>query len=91
MTEKDLKTLEKLLKAMGNARRLRILQILKERPNLGVGQIAVIIKLSFRATSRHLNKLYSQGIVDKKQVGLNIYYKIASNEDHLINIIIDKL
>ena len=39
-----------------------------------VGEIAGEIKLSFKATSKHLNILYLAGLVDKEQQSLSVQY-----------------
>lgn len=77
MTEKEL---EKVLKALANKRRLAILRYLKERRQAPVGEIAGAIKLSFRATSKHLSILSAADILDKEQQGLQIYYRLADSQ-----------
>jgi len=74
MVEKEL---EKVLKALANKRRLAILKYLKGRHQASVGEIAGAIKLSFRATSKHLAILSAVDILDKEQQGLQIYYRLA--------------
>jgi len=76
MTEKEL---EKVLKALANKRRLAILKYLKTRRQASVGEIAGAIKLSFRATSKHLLLLSAVDILDKEQQGLQIYYRLADS------------
>jgi ArsR family transcriptional regulator, virulence genes transcriptional regulator len=67
--------MEKILKAMANRRRMKILKILKKR-RASVGEIAMEIKLSFKSTSRHLAILHSTDLVEKEQEGLVVYHKI---------------
>ena len=76
MTEKEL---EKVLKSLANRRRLAILGYLKERRRASVGEIAGAIKLSFRATSKHLIILSAADILDKEQQSLQIYYRLADS------------
>ncbi len=76
MTEKEL---EKVLKALANKRRLAILKYLKSHRQASVGEIAGTIKLSFRATSKHLAILSAADILDKEQHGLQIYYRLAGS------------
>jgi len=66
--------IEKTLKGLANHRRLFIIKILKKKP-LSVSDIAKEIKLSLRATSRHLNTLYTCGLLDRDQKGLTVFYK----------------
>lgn len=65
--------MEKILKALGNKRRLKILKILKKK-KISVSDIAKEMKLSIRAVSRHLNVLYTNGFLEKEQIGLTVYY-----------------
>ncbi len=73
------KELEKTLKALANRRRIAILSILKNEKESTVGDIAEKIKLSFKATSKHLSLLLSVDIVDKEQRSSQSFYKISSS------------
>ena len=70
---------EKSLKALANRRRLAILAFLKKRKQASVGDIASEIKLSFRATSRHLGVLHNADILAREQQSLHMFYCIASD------------
>lgn len=72
-----MKELEKVLKALANERRLKILKILKKEPELSVGEIAEEIGLSFRSTSRHLTLLYRAGILEQERKANLVEYNIA--------------
>ena len=72
-----MKELEKQMKALANARRLAILKHLKAKRSASVGEIAEAIKLSFKATSKHLVILYAAGIVSKEQEMLTVNYSIS--------------
>lgn len=72
-----MKDLEKVLKALANERRLKILKILKKEPELSVGEIAEEIGLSFRSTSRHLTLLYRAGILEQERRANLVEYTIA--------------
>ena len=73
-----MKELEKPLKALANRRRLAIVKYLKQNREASVGEIASAIKLSFRATSRHLGVLAAADILDKEQRSLAVYYRLAT-------------
>ncbi len=74
-----MKELEKVLKALANYRRLAIVKHLKENPGSSVGEIAKAIRLSFKATSKHLGKLSAANILDRDQKGLSMFYRISSD------------
>jgi len=75
MNEKEL---ERLLKALGNKRRLAILAYLKKVKESSVGEIASHIKLSLKATSKHLSVLYGIDALEKEQRSLNVFYRLNS-------------
>lgn len=72
-----MKEIEKQMKALANARRLSILKYLKKTREATMGDIADEIKLSFKATSKHLGILYAAGILEKDQRSLTINYRLA--------------
>ncbi|MEK7062482.1 MAG: metalloregulator ArsR/SmtB family transcription factor [Patescibacteria group bacterium] len=82
---------EKILKALANGRRIAIVNLLKKRGVVSVGEIAQGIKLSFNATSKHLKVLFSADIVDKNQVGLVMFYRISASipktAEHIISVL----
>jgi len=73
--------LEKLLKAVGNRRRIAILQYLKKHHEASVGELAGEIHLSFRSTSRHLMVLSFAGIIESDQRSTQIFYSIVSEQN----------
>ena len=73
-----MKELEKTLKAFANKRRLAIVQFLKNKKEDSVGEIARVIHLSFRSTSRHLSVLLGADIVEKEQRSSQVFYRIKT-------------
>ena len=86
-----MKELEKQLKALANNRRLSILKFLKNHSKSPVGGVAKEIKLSFKATSKHLGILYSAGLVEKTQVSLSVLYSLVPILPKGIKNVIDVL
>ncbi|MBI2023545.1 winged helix-turn-helix transcriptional regulator [Candidatus Giovannonibacteria bacterium] len=78
--QKDLRPLEKTLKALSNKRRLGILSFLKKSGEASVGDIAEDINLSFKATSKHLGILFSADIVERAQRSLQMLYSISADQ-----------
>lgn len=74
----DIKEAEKIYKALANRRRLAILKLLSDGGRLRVSDIAQGIKLSFKATSKHLQVLKAVGFVESEQVSLEQYYALTS-------------
>lgn len=65
---------ERILKALANQRRLKIVAWLKKKPEATVGEIAEYLNLSFKSTSKHLGVLAKSDVMDKRQQGLEVFY-----------------
>lgn len=72
-----MKELEKQLKALANHRRLAILKYLKKNKEATVADIATEIKLSFKATSKHLRILSVIDIIQKEQRSSSVFYSLS--------------
>lgn len=81
MNEKEL---EKILKALANKRRIAILKYLKRVGKASVGEIAEAIKLSFKATSKHLMILSHTDIVEKEQISLTMFYFLPKTNHPIV-------
>ena len=71
------KEAEKILKALGNKRRIAIIRAIG-KGEMSVGDIADKIHLSFKSTSRHLSILSAVDILDKSQKGTQIFYRLSA-------------
>lgn len=86
--DKDIKHLEKILKVFANSRRLFIVKLLLRKKEMSVGQVAKALKLSFKATSKHLVALSNIDILDKRQEGLSVYYRINSSANKTLKALL---
>lgn len=71
------KEIERILKALANKRRLAIIKYLQSNRRASVGDVAEAIKLSFKATSKHLLILDHVDLVEKEQIGLTVIYFLS--------------
>jgi len=85
------KEYEKILKALANHRRLLILKFLKTGKGKSVGSIAQEIKLSFKATSKHLSILYAKNLVEREQTSLQMHYRLANPLPSLVRFVLSRL
>ena len=83
-----MKETEKILKALANRRRLAIVKYLNKTKTASVGDIREEIKLSFKATSKHLSVLYSADIVEREQIGMTMIYKLSNPLHSVLKLII---
>ena len=84
-----MKELEKQLKALANARRIKILKYLERANRASVGNIAKEIKLSFKSTSRHLAVLRAAEMVSADQQGLTVIYSLENPKPPVVKLILD--
>ena len=86
-----MKDTERVLKALANRRRLAIVKYLKKKKEATVGDIAEQIRLSFKATSKHLGVLAGADIVEKEQRSLQMWYRLSPNPHHISKYISNSL
>ncbi len=91
MNHENIRHLEKVMKGLGNSRRLRIIRALVKGKELSVGDIAESIELSFTATSKHLNLLYKSDMLDRRQKSLVVYYRIADDLSDFMKYIVSTI
>lgn len=72
-------TIEHVLKAVANRRRLEILRYLKIKKELTLDDVADRLELSFRSTSKHLIILSRSGLLVRKQKSRFVIYQLESN------------
>lgn len=72
------KRLSSVFKALGNERRMAILKLLAKKP-LSVIEVSDKLDLSFKSVSKHLQKLDREGVLDKKQEGRHVFYRITDS------------
>ncbi len=75
----ELKDFEKIHKALANRRRLAAVQYLRGRKEGNLGDIAEHLKLSYKATSKHLALLAAADIVEKEQRSVQMFFRISKN------------
>lgn len=67
-----------LCKTLSNPKRLEILDILKEREEISVNQLAELLEIPKANTSQHLAVLRQAGVVNTRKDGINVYYSLRS-------------
>lgn len=68
------KELERFFKALANERRIKILWELWEHGSQNVGQVSKNIELSYRSTSKHLQKLEKAGLLTRRRRKFSVIY-----------------
>lgn len=92
MKEDKLKKTTKILKALSDESRVRIINLLKAKQGVCVCEITEIINLSQPTISSHLKKLEEAGIIVFRKDGLWVNYYLNDKMEHetmeLVDLII---
>lgn len=83
-----MKELLKILKALSDSNRLRIISMLKER-ELCVCEITEILQLATSTVSKHLSLLKEAGLIEDEKEGKWVNYKIAPLRSKLVSDCLD--
>lgn len=76
MTHKT-KKLERLVKGFANHRRIEILMLLRDKPELSVLEIADTLGVNFKTISEHTRRLAIAGLVLKRSDGTSIRHALT--------------
>jgi len=79
------------LKIVADINRLTILRFLKLRKTASVGEIADNLKISFKATSKHLLFLVKRGVLKRQSDGPFVLYRLSSDLPKSVQTIISLL
>ena len=77
-TRKNYRHLERIIKGFANHRRLEILELLKQKPELSVEEVADTLSIGYENASDHIRKLAVAGLVMKRSDGKAVRHKITS-------------
>lgn len=69
--------LERIVKGFSNHRRIEIIALLEEQPELPLWQIADALKINFRTASEHLRRLAIAGLVMKRNEGNTVRHALT--------------
>jgi ArsR family transcriptional regulator len=77
-----------ILRAMGDAARLRILDLLKQRERC-VTEIVAAVGEKFTTVSQRLRLLRSEGLIVRRRAGNHLFYALADR--HVVDLIFNAL
>ncbi|MCE5329865.1 metalloregulator ArsR/SmtB family transcription factor [bacterium] len=89
MKDDKLKKVIKILKALSDESRIRIVNLLKAKSGVCVCEITEIINLSQPTISSHLKKLEEAGIINFRKDGLWVNYYLNDDMDSESRELID--
>jgi predicted transcriptional regulator len=88
---KKAKEMEKILKVLANKRRLSIISFLKRRKEAKVGDVAGELRISFKATSKHLGMLFNADVLERDQRNLEMWYRLSPSQNKIVKYISNSL
>ena len=71
------RSLEKIVRGFSNHRRIEILALLSEKPDLSVFEVSEELNVNFKTISDHLRRLLNAGLLVKKNKGNMVCNKLS--------------
>ena len=85
--EKNYRTLERLVRGFANHRRIQLLDVLKETPEMSVDEIAELLDINYKTIADHLRRLAIAGLVLKKSDSVSIRHKLTSRAEYVLKFL----
>lgn len=82
--EKNYRTLERLVRGFSNHRRIQMLELLKQTPEMSVDEIADFLGINYKTAADHLRRLAIAGLVLKKSDSVSIRHKLTNRANHIL-------
>ena len=79
--------LERIVKGFANHRRIQILQLLSDSPELSVTEISEKLKINFKTASEHIRRLAITGLVLKRNQGANVRHKLSPTGNSILKFL----
>lgn len=85
--KKTNKELERIIKGFANHRRLQILGLLYQEPELSVQEISDKLKSEFKNMSAHINKMAISGLLMKRSDSKSIRHKLTKRGNVILKFV----
>ncbi len=69
--------LERTVRGFSNHRRIQILELLSNKPELSVLEISEKLKINYKTASEHIRRLAISGLVLKRNQEVNVRHKLS--------------
>lgn len=79
--------LERIVKGFANHRRIQILLLLADEPELSVQEISSKLNINFKTASEHIRRLSISGIVLKRNQGSSVRHKVSSSGNNILKFL----
>ncbi|OGK31094.1 hypothetical protein A3F29_04520 [Candidatus Roizmanbacteria bacterium RIFCSPHIGHO2_12_FULL_33_9] len=68
---------ERIVRGFSNHRRIQILELLSNYPELSVLEVSNRLKINFKTASDHIRRLAIPGLIIKRNQGPNVRHKLS--------------
>lgn len=79
--------LERIAKGFANHRRIQIMSLLEEKPNLSVFEISDELGANFKTISEHLRRLAIAGLVLKRNVDHEVEHAVSDSGKRVLKFL----
>lgn len=87
MVQKSYYQLERIFKGISNHRRIEILELLKEKPELSIIDISEVLAVNFKTISEHVRRLAIAGLVLKRSDGNSVRHKLTDRGQSILKFL----
>ena len=81
------KRLERTVKGFANHRRIEILELLSDRPELCVGEICEQLQIEMKTASEHLRRLVISGLVVKRYDSRRVRHALTDQARNILKFL----
>lgn len=74
---KDFRSLERIVRGFSNHRRIQILELVNQYPELALTYIAAKLHINFKTAGEHVRRLAISGLVLKRNQGPAVRHKVS--------------
>lgn len=75
------------MKGFANHRRIEILELLEEKPEMSVAEIADKVKSNFKTTSEHIRKMAISGLLIKRSDSKSVRHKLTKRGELILKFL----
>lgn len=87
MIMKNLFQLERYVKGFANHRRIQIMELLSQKPELSVNDIAETLQINLKTASEHIRRLAIAGLVIKRHEGNEVRHKLTDRANAVLKFL----
>lgn len=79
--------LERIVKGFSNHRRIQILELVDQKPELSLIEISTQLKVNNKTISEHIRRLTISGLVLKRNRGANVLHKLSLLGENILKFL----